>query len=146
MSPDQLVSRLLEQVEGSHFSLVRFVGRVSRHEWEWAPDTGIQSVRDVVANLVREETRVAKKIAGGGVAPPEANGLATPAAAAASLRGLRESTLASIRRCLPAGDDDTATRLVQSAVSLAQLDAHALGEIVMLQRLIDPSRATLSPR
>jgi hypothetical protein len=31
-------------------------------------------------------------------------------------------------------------------MSLAQLDAHALGEMAILQRLIDPSRAPASPR
>src|SRR5688572_26091830 len=147
--PDQLVQRLLEQVEGSHLSFVRFVGNVPCPEWEWAPDAGMQSVRDVVANLVKEEKRIVAKFAAGarGVAGSlDAKDLATPTTAAAGLRTFRGATLAAFRRALPGADTDTACRVLQSGVSLAQLDAHALAELVMLQRLIDPSRATVSPR
>jgi NAD(P)-dependent dehydrogenase (short-subunit alcohol dehydrogenase family) len=44
------------------------------------------------------------------------------------------------------GDEALARTLVESAVSLAQIDAHALGSLGVLQRLIDPSRAKVSPR
>jgi hypothetical protein len=138
MPSDTLVQHLLEQVEGSHFSLVRFVGRISRHEWDWAPDDGIRSARDVVLNLMREESRILVKCGGASKSEPQA---ATPSAAATALRALREETLAAMRR-----GGVGAREVLQSAVSLAQLDAHVLGEIALLQRLIDPSRATVSPR
>jgi hypothetical protein len=101
-----------------------------------------------VAHLVREENRLVGKFCGGSgaVKRPEVKGPATPAAATAALRALRESTLAVFRRSLPLRDDDKACRLIQTAVSLAQLDAHALGLVSMLHRLIDPSRTAISPR
>jgi hypothetical protein len=149
MSSDQLIQRLLEQVEGSHISFIRFVGRIARHEWDWSPDQGIQSAHDVALNLLREEHRLVAKVSGrsGGVpAKADPKALATPSAAASTLRTSREATIAALQQFLPIADETIAQRLVQSAVSLAQLDAHALGELVMIQRLIDPSRATVSPR
>lgn len=148
MASDSVLQRLLEQVEGSHYSFIRFVGKISRHEWDWCPDDGIQSAHDVVAELIREETRIFKKVSGtlGVPSQPEPSDVSAPAAAAATLRGIRERTLTALRRTNPEGDEAAARTLVQSAISLAQLDAHALGALGVLQRLIDPSRARVSPR
>jgi hypothetical protein len=148
MPSDSVLQRLLEQVEGSHYSFIRFVGKISRHEWDWCPDDGIQSAHDVVAELIREEARILRKVSGtSGVAShSEPTDVGTPAAAAATLRGIRERTLTALRRTNADGDEAAARTLMQSAVSLAQLDAHALGALCVLQRLIDPSRARVSPR
>jgi hypothetical protein len=148
MPSDSVLQRLLEQVEGSHYSFIRFVGRISRHEWDWSPDDGIQSAHDVVVELIREEGRVARKVTGtAGVAMPhESRDLSSPAAAATALRGIREGTLMALRRTLNDADEAAPRNLVQSAISLAQLDAHALGALGVLQRLIDPTRAKVSPR
>jgi hypothetical protein len=147
MQSDSLVRSLIEQVEGSHLTLVRFAGRIKAHEWDWAPDVGIPSAREVVAHVVREELRIAAKLGGGQPDhAPSGAGLGTPSAAAAGLRTLRESTHDALRRALPAVDDEAARRLVHSAVALAQLDAHALGGLGVLQRLIDPTRTAVSPR
>jgi hypothetical protein len=146
MPSDSVLHRLVEQVEGSHYSFIRFVGRIQRHEWTWTPDDGMQSAHDVVAELIREEGRVFKKISGTAGAAPEPKDLSSPAAAAATLRGVRDRTLVALR-ATPVDADETAARtLVQSAISLAQLDAHALGALGVLQRLIDPARARVSPR
>lgn len=148
MSSDSLLQRLLEQVEGSHYSFIRFVGKISRHEWDWCPDDGIPSGHDVVAELIREETRIFKKVSGtaGVGSQPEPRDISAPVAAAATLRGIRERTLTALRRTNVEGDEAAARTVLQSAVSLAQLDAHALGALGLLQRLIDPSRARVSPR
>jgi hypothetical protein len=148
MPANSFLQRLLEQVEGSHLSFVRFVGKISRHEWDWSPDEGMQSARDVIAELMREERRVYAKVAGAGAVTLSADGkdLASPAAAASALRSFRERTLAALQRCLPEADESAGRTVLPSAVSLAQLDAHALGALGVLQRLIDPSRARVSPR
>jgi hypothetical protein len=149
MPSDSVVLSLLEQVEGSHFSFIRFVGRVNRHEWDWSPDVGIPSARDLVGDLVREESRLAAKHgAGSGLALPafDPKDLGSPSAASSALRSLREATLAQLRRQASSADEGAARSVVQSAVTLAQLDAHALGGLALLQRLIDPSRTGVSPR
>jgi hypothetical protein len=147
MPSDCILQRLLEQVEGSHFTFIRFVGRIPRHEWDWSPDEGIQSAHDVVADLIREELRIFTKLEGGGDAQPvDPSGVATPSTASSALRWVRERTLDALRRSLAGGDEALERTLVQSAVSLAQLDAHAVGALGILHRLIDPSRAKVSPR
>jgi hypothetical protein len=147
MPSDSLVHRVIEQIEGSHYSFIRFVGRVCRHEWEWAPDEGIPSARDVVAELIREEAKLAAKAAGAPAAPTrDAGGIATPSSAATTLRSVREATIATLRRQASSPDEAAARGVLEAAVSLAQLDAHALGSLAVLQRLIDPTRAGVSPR
>jgi hypothetical protein len=146
MPSDSVLQRLLEQVEGSHFSFIRFVGRIPRHEWDWTPDEGIPSAHDVVVELLREEGRIFRKLAAGPTGRElDPQVLGTPTTAATALREIRQGTLTALRRSLSEGDEAART-LVQSAVSLAQLDAHALGALGVLQRLIDPSRAKVSPR
>src|SRR6185503_4148281 len=103
---ESVLQKLLDQVEGSHFTFIRFVGRISRHEWDWSPDDGIPSARDVVSDLVREEGRIAAKLRG---EPAVATvsvalaGLATPTASAPMLRSLRERTLVALRGASRAG-------------------------------------------
>lgn len=146
MPSESILLRLLEQVEGSHFTFIRFVGRVNRHEWDWAPDEGIPSARELVTELLREESRLASKIGCSAAPATDGRDLATPAAAAATLRTVRELTLAVLRRQAASKDEAAEGTVTQSAVSLAQLDAHAVGGLALLQRLIDPSRAGVSPR
>ena len=131
---------------GLALPVIRFVGKVCRHEWDWSPDDGIQSARDVVAELLpRRRAARREAVAVGGRPPPGRKRPRDAAAAAATLRGIRETTIGTCARRVAA--DEASTRAVaQSAISLAQLDAHALGALGVLQRLIDPSRAAVSPR
>src|SRR5262245_41123193 len=114
MPSDSILQRLLEQVEGSHYSFIRFVGKISRHEWDWCPKYGTQSAHDVVAELIREETRIFKKVTGtaGVASQPEPRDVSAPVAAAATLRGIRERTLTALRRTNVEGDEAAARTLV----------------------------------
>jgi hypothetical protein len=104
----------------------------------------MSSARDVVVDHAREEGRILAKAPGArGSATPEANAFTTPGASAAIARSLREATLATLRRALPTGGGSAV--VAEIVLALAQIDARAFGELVVLQRLIDPTRAPVSP-
>jgi hypothetical protein len=146
MASDPLTHRLLEQVGGVHLTLVRFVAGIPVGEWEWSPDAGLPSAKDVAAAAAREEARLAGRVAGHAAGHRiQERDLAAPKSAASVLRALREVTLAELGRALEGGGA-TPSRVAETAVQLAQIDSRTLAELSMLQRLIDPSRAAVAPR
>ncbi len=119
------------------------VARISRDEWDWAPDDGIPSAKSIAAALLDEEWKQAQKLFAGSreslrpIARPVRE-TASPLQATSSLRAVREATLSIVRGMIE--DDADPVAAVAVVANLIAADARGQGQIALLSRLIDPAR------
>ncbi len=134
---------LINQAESARSALTTLVARIPRDEWEWAPDEGIPGAAAVITALLDDEWKRAQRLFAGAreslrpIARPVRE-TATPTQATASMRAVRDATVALIRGLSAA--DAHGAETVAALAGLIAADARALGEISLLQRLIDPAR------
>lgn len=135
---------LVVRAGASRTRLAAFVRDVPAEEWDWSPEDGTPSPRELVAALlVDEEARRARFVDGvrserGPRGASARHDVETPAAAARTLSAVRAATTAT----LAAAPDDRREEAEALLLSLVFGDGAAFGYVSLILRLIDPLRAS----
>lgn len=133
MNEMSLEEAVRKEAESARAALTAFVRSLADEEFDWRPDDGIPSAREILGGLMQDEARRRDAAAGGrrrsGRIPPVPS---SPVAASDWLRAERAVTLEAIA--------SAGSPLGTSMLPLLLNDLRAMAGIVFLQRLIDPSR------
>jgi hypothetical protein len=118
--------------------LAAYVRGVPDVEWEWSPEDGSPSARDVVERLLKDEASLRRRLSGAKkAAAAPAVSCESPAEAVEALRRSWEASAEALREA----EVDRPDAACDALLRIVFAEGAAFGHVAALQRLIDPTRA-----